>query len=99
MMPGMDTCYIYSVGTNEIIMADQIKIFPNPARDKFEVRSAEFGIDKIELFDIMGRKVLEQEYPTNTTDAEVDISHLESGSYYCRISTLNKSITKKILIR
>ncbi len=96
-MPGMDTCYIYSVGTNEIIMADQIKIFPNPARDKFEVRSAEFGVDLIEIFDMSGRKVLEKQLPAGTKEFDIDISRLNPGIYYCRFLNAKKLIAKKLL--
>ncbi|MBE9483891.1 MAG: T9SS type A sorting domain-containing protein [Bacteroidetes bacterium] len=97
---GFSECYISHVGIEESYNNMYgIVIFPNPARDKFEVRSAEFGVEKIELFDIMGRKVEELDFPLHTTETEVDVSHLEPGSYFCRICTRNKSITKKILIR
>ncbi len=90
-------CYIVNI--SEFDSQPNIEIFPNPAREKFEVRSAEFGVDLIEIFDMSGRKVLEQQFPASTREFEVDISKLMSGSYLCCFTSNEKKITRKILIR
>jgi hypothetical protein len=77
------------------------EIFPNPVKDKYKVRSATFKVENatIELFDVHGRKLLEKHFPAGTEEIEVDVSNLKSGVYGCRLSTENKSVTKKIIVK
>jgi len=99
MMPGMDTCYIYSVGIDEIFMADQIRIFPNPVRDKFEVWSLELEVKGVELYDLSGRKLVEKNFPAGDRNVVVDVSSLQSGVYICKILMDEQSITKKLILQ
>lgn len=101
MMPGMDTCYIYSVNIDEILMSDQIRIFPNPTRDKFEVRSGEFGVELIEIYDLTGKKLIEKHIPARpagNNNIEVDVSGIEPGMYVCKIMVKGMFLSKKIII-
>jgi photosystem II stability/assembly factor-like uncharacterized protein len=77
------------------------EIFPNPAKDKCKVKSQKLKAENatIELFDLHGRKLLEKHITTGTEEVEVDVSNLTSGVYGCRLSTENKSVTKKIIIK
>lgn len=69
-----------------------IQITPNPINDIINVKT-NFVIDKIEIYDITGRKVLITE---NTT---VDLSGLRDGIYFIKINDRkNKTIkTEKII--
>jgi len=79
----------------------EVRIVPNPAKDKFEVWSSEFkaGSATIELYDLNGRKLLEKQIPSGTEKFELDVSGLNSGVYMCRVTIDNKSVTKKLIIR
>ena len=81
--------------------AMEVRIVPNPAKDKFEVRSSEFKVGgaTIELYDLNGRKLLVKHVPKGTETVEINVSHLKSGVYFCKISTEEYSMTKKIIIQ
>ena len=86
---------------NETPVFAEFSIFPNPARDKFEVRTVDFEVKSatIEIYDLNGRKFLEKNISRGTETVEIDVSSLKSGIYFCKISTEKYSATKKIIIQ
>jgi hypothetical protein len=89
---------VSGVGESETI---QFEIYPNPAGKKFGVRSSEFGVNggTLEIYDLNGRKLLEKQIPKGSETVEVDVSSLESGVYFCRLISKNKSATQKLIIQ
>ncbi|PKN97205.1 MAG: hypothetical protein CVU43_17575 [Chloroflexi bacterium HGW-Chloroflexi-5] len=79
----------------------QFKIYPNPARKKFGVRSLEFVVNSgtLEIYDLNGRKLIEEQIPKGSETIEIDVSSLESGVYFCRLISENKSSTQKLIIQ
>lgn len=77
----------------------EVAIFPNPTRDKFEVRSAECEVEKVEIYDLSGKKLIERHFPGEKRNVEVDVSMLNAGMYVCRILLDGREITKKLIIR
>jgi hypothetical protein len=79
----------------------KFEIFPNPAKNKFGVQSLKFkGEDAIiEIYDLNSRKLIEQHIPAGTENAEIDISHLKNGVYFCRLVSEKYSATKKLIIQ
>jgi hypothetical protein len=79
----------------------QINLFPNPAREKFQVEG--FGLQiyggKVEIYDLNGRKLLQKHIPTGTENIEVDVSHLKNGVYFCRLISEKYSTTQKLIIQ
>ncbi|WP_047551284.1 aryl-sulfate sulfotransferase [Psychroserpens sp. Hel_I_66] len=67
------------------------KIYPNPTRD-FITISSEATIDKIELYSILGEKVYQS--GQNTV---VDLTSFNTGIYFAKIYSGDRSITKKII--
>ncbi|OUR99411.1 hypothetical protein A9Q86_12650 [Flavobacteriales bacterium 33_180_T64] len=86
--PDLTICDNLSV---EDFVSVQFKLFPNPTSNYINV-SASNTIDKIEFYSILGHKVLE----TNNTNI-IDISNFDSGVYFVKIYSGNKSISKKII--
>ena len=80
--------------------AIDVKIYPNPAREEFRVSSLEFRVGGavIELYDLNGRKMLQKTIPQGSSEITVDVSGLESGIYFCRITTAKGSVTKKVMV-
>jgi hypothetical protein len=76
-------------------------LFPNPAKNKFRVQSSAFKVEDatIELYDLTGKKLLEQQIPAGTVNAEIDVSHLKNGVYFCRLVSEKYSATKKLIIQ
>jgi len=76
------------------------EIFPNPASSVVSLRSSVFSqkSSTIEIYDLNGRKLIEKQIPNGTESIEIDVSHLTSGVYCCKVSTEKKSMTKKLII-
>jgi len=98
IMPGYTECIYTHTGIDEHSPAEQIDIYPNPARDKFEVRSAKFEITEIEIYDLQGRILIEKQFPKGENHVEISVIGLLSGIYVCRTYTNNDSFSRKILI-
>lgn len=72
--------------------AEMVSVYPNPARDKVCLHCV--GMEKVEAFDVVGRKVLEKDCDSDS----VEIGFEHSGLYVVRVIAGNKDWTCKILI-
>jgi hypothetical protein len=72
-------------------VSDEIIVYPNPARDFLEIRSA-LVISKIEIYDADGRIVR-----SCSGNTEINISELHNGVYFLKISSGQGFVTKKII--
>ena len=68
-------------------------LFPNPAKENITITS-KAPIQKIEIFNVMGQKLLELDLPQDTTQT-INTTSLHSGVY---LLTINESITKRFVI-
>jgi hypothetical protein len=66
-----------------------IYVYPNPTANRVYIQAE--NVTKAELFDLMGRKVME------TNQNQIDISNMISGSYILQVTT-QKNITKTFKI-
>jgi len=71
-----------------------IKIYPNPASQKIFVDYKSDKNTAIEIFTMSGSKIKES---TNTK--EIDVSDLQSGIYFIKISNQDFNFTEKIIIK
>ncbi len=87
------------IGIREETQAIAFELFPNPVSEKFEVRSSEFRVNDgiIEVYELSGKKVLEENIKKGQESIEIDVNHLESGMYLCKITVGKRSSTKKIV--
>jgi len=72
----------------------QFKTHPNPSTDNIFI-SAKYPIDRIELFNRMGQKVLATEL--NASEARIDISGINQGVYFMVVSIGGKLGTYTII--
>ena len=70
-------------------------IYPNPTSDYLFVKKNKMIIEKVELFNVLGQKVLDIEV-NNEEGIKLDVSKYSDGFYFVRI---NSQFSKKILIR
>jgi hypothetical protein len=77
----------------------QCNIFPNPAKDKLQIKCFDFktASGNIEILSIDGKEMLKREIAQGNGNIEMDVSHLATGMYFCKISTDKKSSTKKFI--
>ncbi|MTE25347.1 FG-GAP-like repeat-containing protein [Winogradskyella ouciana] len=98
---------IYNVGANEQIYIiegsalsindnelSSMKIYPNPVKDRFMINS-EADIDKVLLFNVLGEEVL-RVYSTELYE-NIDITHLQAGTYFAKVTSSNHSKTIKVI--
>jgi len=88
-----------STTTSSITISDA---YPNPAKDYFfvdyEINNAQMA--NIEVVNILGSVVFNQEISTNDSRAKINISELKSGVYFYNVIVDgNRLASKKLIIR
>ena len=73
-----------------------IRIYPNPTSSQLTIESGQLTIDKIEIFDVMGRLQIAESRKQNR-EMIVDISHLPTGIYFLKIKTKIGIVTQKVI--
>lgn len=77
--------------------ADRIVLYPNPASDVLQLELAEASVERLRLFDELGRLHLEQQQLIN---GQLQLpAGLSNGLYFLQIETNQGQVTKKIQIR
>ncbi|MCL2435539.1 MAG: T9SS type A sorting domain-containing protein, partial [Lentimicrobiaceae bacterium] len=88
---------------------EKITIYPNPTTGELEIRNYELGtaaplgassaklINSIEVFDVYGRKVSSHHLITSSSNHLINLSHLNSGIYFVKITTDAGEVVKKII--
>lgn len=86
--------YLATLSNNDfsINSDNNIKIFPNPSSSIFKIVS-DTNIDKITIFDTLGKEILTQSQNNN----EVNIEKLSKGIYLIEITSENEKIYKKLI--
>jgi hypothetical protein len=95
------TGWVYSpTGINEEEQNTiNVSVFPNPSDGRFTVKTTNYNIDAIEIFNIIGSKVASRLYSEQPASAEVDISGLVKGIYILKVKNGKKTYVEKILIK
>ena len=81
----------------EDFATNQIKVFPNPASSIINIENLDdHVIDKVAIFDSVGKKVLD-DMVCVTNYLAIDIGSLLPGIYFIEITTDNETVRKKII--
>lgn len=75
-----------------------LTLYPNPTNDQlFLLFPEEFSKNKINIFDLTGRLIMDIEnYKVNEP---IDVSHIKSGTYILKMESEKASQSKKIMIK
>ncbi|RKX20586.1 MAG: hypothetical protein DRP35_05825, partial [Candidatus Zixiibacteriota bacterium] len=84
-------CAVNIESENELA---NISIFPNPAHSEFYVTG--INIQRVELFDISGRKIMSKQVINDKI--RFDVKNQSNGIYFLRVSFSDKNLVKKIVI-
>ncbi len=79
---------------NESFETTDVKVYPNPATDHIFVTGIK-SLSKVEIFSFLGTKVFEK---TGIEDQIIPI-HFEQGLYFVKITSDEKEIVKKIIVK
>ena len=92
----------YEVGSNcsslsldDSIWSNNIKIYPNPTSNTFNINSSQIELNKVEIYSLLGEKL--KEYNVNTS--VYNIEDLTSGLYLVKIYSNEGMFTIKKLIK
>jgi hypothetical protein len=71
-----------------------IEVYPNPTSGELIIKNEKLGIESVEVYDMYGRKL-----PLHFGEGwgEVNISHLQSGIYFVKITTKKGVVVRKVV--
>src|SRR5690554_649728 len=85
-----------TVGVDDFI-SSKFNVFPNPATDVVTITNNEnMGIEVVTVYDGVGRIVQSELYRT-TSEMQLNIENLASGSYFLHIKTSQGTAVKKLI--
>ena len=79
---------------------DRIEIYPNPSQGIFTVIFDQTSrqLFKIDIFDLHGKQIISlKEAPYRQNQIQLDLSAFPNGMYYLHISSVEESLTKKLI--
>jgi len=77
-------------------LLDVITLIPNPTTGELRIESGQVEVDKVELLDIVGRVIFSQNF-ISSLHQKIDISHINSGIYFVKITTDIGEVVKKVV--
>ena len=83
-----------STASTDIHRLNNILVYPNPAKNYFNISGHEDKELRVEIFDVLSNSVME----VNNDEKKVDISSLKTGVYFVHIFTKGEHITKKLIV-
>jgi Secretion system C-terminal sorting domain len=81
------------LGTNDVTIINNIKIYPNPTTGIFTISIKEDA--SVKMYDMFGKLIYTSK--ANIGESKIDISNYPSGIYLIQVETENGSVTKKII--
>ncbi|PKN96734.1 MAG: hypothetical protein CVU43_19185 [Chloroflexi bacterium HGW-Chloroflexi-5] len=95
-----NTLLRYTLLTNVEEKTDvEIKLWPNPTREKFKIKNPGLKINNVDIIDEFGRVIKSYKGNFNAEGTEFDVSQLPKGMYFCRIYSENMIFTGKLMIQ
>lgn len=91
------TCNDCSMTSVEEMESKNISIYPNPATENFVVNLADNSNAQIQLFNLVGQVVVEQN--VNAQTATINVSNLNDGIYMLKVMQNGQVYTSKVVVR
>ena len=93
----VDNIYFYKEPTASVKDAalSKFKVFPNPTRDEWNIKSQDSNITSITIYNVLGKEVLT--LAPNKTDVFIDGSSLNEGLYFAKVATDTQSESIKLI--
>lgn len=94
--------YIHPSDTDSVGIAPHqldmsINVLPNPTTGKCTIRSEEFLIDQVEVFDVFGKEL--DIIQVDDYQIDINLSSRASGIYFVRVITEQGTVTKRVVKR
>ncbi|MCC5946354.1 MAG: T9SS type A sorting domain-containing protein [Bernardetiaceae bacterium] len=86
-----------STGLPKTPKLPQIKLYPNPTHNHFNITSENSALLEIQIFNSIGQLIIQKQLaPIQNT--QISVSHLSPGLYLCKIYTDKGWITRSVII-
>jgi len=85
------------VGVDENAAAAAISVYPNPAKGKLIIESANHEISTIEFYNLVGERTYHS--AIHSYKSEIDLSEMPKGIYFVKISSQNSNYTRRIVVQ
>jgi hypothetical protein len=96
----IDTCLgpVYGSTEEKDLMIERVKIYPNPTAGEINVESTTDEIEKLEIYNLIGKKI--KEYKINSNAVTISILNFKRGVYWgIFYFEKGKMTSKKIIIQ
>jgi hypothetical protein len=94
-----DSVHVIGAGIDELNSSAQVFISPNPASGRLKVQSLKSGIERIEIYNMMGQNIfIRQISGHNRLLSDFDVSDFDNGLYFLKIVTENEYYLSRIII-
>nr|WP_294936321.1 T9SS-dependent M36 family metallopeptidase [uncultured Flavobacterium sp.] len=88
-----------TLGTHQFQNGNGIRVYPNPTKGILNVAINDyFGKISIQVFDLNGRKVHDQEVNDFNTESSINLNNLQTGMYLIKVNGDNVNYTQKIIL-
>ncbi len=77
------SCVQVNVISVSEMLPNNVIVFPNPTHEKIYIQSS-YNIESVKIYSISGQQLFERVFET-----EINVAHLSSGIYFCKILTEN----------
>lgn len=93
------TYFTYGDATTapKLDLASQVLVYPNPASDVLNVKTQSVGQNSLQLFNLSGQLIYENQFYSSET--QVPVRNLQKGSYLIKVRSAQKVHTQVILVR
>ncbi len=85
---------VITTSVNSINFPD-IEIYPNPVKDKVNIKIPDFGTKYLTISTLTGKLICSEEMDENET--QLDLSPYQSGIYFITVRSKDFITTKKII--
>ena len=94
---GNDSTLCSSIGIEEIVSGMVMNVYPNPANDQIKIIYSGIAAKNIEIFNLLGTKIMNVVPGKSYNEQTIDIGDLQSGIYFISLTSDNGTAVKKLI--
>ncbi len=88
-----------TAGVDGFELAKYVQVFPNPAKDILKIKLLNTGVKTINMFDIIGRILLQKNVKAGDSEVPIDVANYSNGVYFINFLGENGlNLSKRIVI-
>lgn len=85
------------IGVNETYAAkNNLLLYPNPTNNELIINAGNQTMQTGKIYDVMGKEI--KHYSINATESTLDVSNLQPGIYFLKITTEQGIFTRKVQV-